>query len=39
LEEGDDLATRDTLQEHITPGRTLAEPVEIAQDVASKKEN
>ena len=39
LEECDDLATSDTHQGHIAQGRTIAEPMEIAQDVARKKEN
>ncbi len=37
LEEGDYLATSETLQGLIAQGRTIAETLEIAQDVAKKK--
>ncbi len=36
LEEGGYLATSDTLQGFIAQGRTIAETMEIAQDVARK---
>ncbi|HEY9245744.1 MAG TPA: type II toxin-antitoxin system HicB family antitoxin [Candidatus Methanoperedens sp.] len=36
LEEGGYLATSDTLQGLIAQGRTIAETIEIAQDVAKK---
>ena len=36
LDEGGYLATSDTLQGLITQGRTIAETIEIAQDVANK---
>jgi antitoxin HicB len=36
LEEGDYLATSETLQGLIAQGRTIAETLEIAQDVAKK---
>jgi len=36
LDEGGYLATSDTLQGLIAQGRTIAETIEIAQDVAKK---
>ena len=36
LEEGGYLATSDDLPEHLDQGRTVAETLEIAQDVACK---
>jgi len=36
LEEGGYLATSDTLQGLIAQGRTIAETIEISQDVAKK---